>query len=580
MPKAERGTIMEEQHKKKGKQKIKERLKGRFNYVTNLTSIAVVLAVIVMIFVSVRYNNALEYYGFVQGDIGKAMTVLAESRSALRAVIGYVDEDAIKDQQSLFNQKKESFATYFADVQKKCTTGEAKTLCQDVSNVAASYWSLATELIDAGATTDVGKSSEAQRREINELTSKYDAIYNNMTSLMDYAVNKGNSVKASLNTMQIISIIIIALIVIFARIQSSRKGEEFARDIEKIIMDTAARLKKLANGDLDSPFPESDYDDEFADMLADSKYMAAELNRLISDISYCLGEMSKGNFALKSQCPDRYVGKYEMILMSMRDLRDQMVITLTQVDQASKQVAAGSDNLAQSAQALAEGATEQAGTIEELTSTITSITEEAARSAKNLEESHQQAVGYAKQADESREQMRMLSDAMLRITETSKKIENITAEIEDIASQTNLLSLNASIEAARAGDAGRGFAVVAEEIRQLAEQSANSASNTRQLIEGALKEIDEGNRAAHNAEDALRSVIDGIQSIAETSKALSEASEAQSKAMNDAEDGVNQIAEVVQSNSSAAQETSATSEELSAQADTMQELVGKFILNK
>ena len=89
-------------------------------------------------------------------------------------------------------------------------------------------------------------------------------------------------------------------------------------------------------------------------------------------------------------------------------------------------------------------------------------------------------------------------DAMTRINETSKNIENIISEIEDIASQTNLLSLNASIEAARAGEAGRGFAVVADQIRQLAEQSTKSAVDTRELIEGSLEEIAEGNKAAGN----------------------------------------------------------------------------------
>ena len=173
-----------------------------------------------------------------------------------------------------------------------------------------------------------------------------------------------------------------------------------------------------------------------------------------------------------------------------------------------------------------------------------------------------------------------VSKELLQLREHTSKMQSIIDMINSIASQTSLLALNASIEAARAGDAGRGFAVVADEIRQLAEQSAKSAVDTRELIEGALKEIDDGNHAARSAAEALTSVIDGIQSIAETSRALSEASGTQSKAMDEANEGVNQIAEVVQSNSSAAQETSATSEELSAQADTLQQLVGKFVLKK
>ena len=255
-----------------------------------------------------------------------------------------------------------------------------------------------------------------------------------------------------------------------------------------------------------------------------------------------------------------------------------MIETLQQVDTAAQQVYIGSDNLSQSAQALAEGATEQAGAVEELTSTIANLTEDSEKSAKNLEDSHQAAMGYAKQADTSRIQMKELTAAMDKINETSKKIENITADIEDIASQTNLLSLNASIEAARAGEAGKGFAVVADQIRQLAEQSAKSAVDTRELIEGALKEIEQGNSAALNAQESLKLVVDGIESIAETSKTLSSASELQANSMEQAESGVNQIAEVVQSNSAAAQQTSATSEELSAQAETLRDLVGKFVL--
>ena len=131
--------------------------------------------------------------------------------------------------------------------------------------------------------------------------------------------------------------------------------------------------------------------------------------------------------------------------------------------------------------------------------------------------------------------------AMKKINDTSTKIGNIISEIESIASQTNLLSLNASIEAARAGEAGRGFAVVADQIRQLAEQSAKAAVDTRELIEGSLKEIEEGNRAVESAFGSIEIVVDGIKQIADGSKSLSIMIGDQSETMRQAEQGVSQI---------------------------------------
>ena len=138
--------------------------------------------------------------------------------------------------------------------------------------------------------------------------------------------------------------------------------------------------------------------------------------------------------------------------------------------------------------------------------------------------------------------------------------------------------MNASIEAARAGEAGRGFAVVADQIRQLAEQSAKAAVDTRELIEGSLQEIEGGNRAVESASTSIGIVVDGIKQIAEVSKKLSIMIGDQNETMRQAEQGVSQISEVVQNNSATAEETSATSEELAAQADTLDEIVGQFRL--
>lgn len=562
----------------KEKQSVKYRLKKNVTYATNLTSIAAIVAIIALLIVGTQYSNALQSYGFIQGDIGKALTVLAGSQSSVRATIGYLDESAIKDQQDMYKQRKEKFDTYFKSIESNLHTNKEKSLYESVSSLSQEYWTLADKIVSEGATTDSKLSADAQKREINELSPKYDEIYKEMVSLMDHEVTQGNSTKVMLTFLEIASVVIVIIVMVVARIQSTRRSEKFAEGMQVILRSTSERLTKLTEGDFDSPFPKSDYDDEFNQMINDSEGMSEDLKKIIKDIENILGSMSRGNFMVQSGCRELYQGTFNDILVAMRDLRDQMIDTLQNVDDASIQVSAGSDNLAQSAQALAEGATDQAGAVEELTSTIANIAASAEQSSKNLDESHQQAKEYARQADEGRQQMKDLAVAMKRITDTSKQIENITAQIEDIASQTNLLSLNASIEAARAGEAGKGFAVVADEIRTLAEQSAASAVSTRELIEGALKEIDEGNTASKNAEETLKIVIDGIESIAETSKQLSEDSKMQAEAMEQAELGVNQISEVVQSNSAAAEETSATSEELSAQADTLKGLIGKFIL--
>ena len=560
------------------KNPIRKRLNKGFSLITIVCCIALVLCDIAIFAMSSQYEHAMSNYGFSQGDIGKAMVTFSEARSSLRAVISYKSTTEINSEKKEYQTKKQLFDTYLSEVEKSMVTKEGKESYANIVSKLDDYWNMSDSILKIASTSDPAACENAQKQEYEVLGPKYDELYNDMKELMNLNVNMGDDLEDILFVIKIVLGVLVLVIIGGSIITSKRIGAKIADQIEKPIADLAERLKRFSQGDLDSPFPEQNNEDEVAFMNDVAKEMAANLNLIISDLSRLMSLMADGNFAISTEIEDKYVGKFVELLESIRNMNRKMDSTLRHVEESAEQVTAGSENLAQSAQDLAEGATEQAGAVEQLQATMSTITEQVADTVNNLNDTSKKAESYAKSADSSKTDMRELMEAMQRISETSKKIENIISDIESIASQTNLLSLNAAIEAARAGEAGKGFAVVAEQIRMLADESAKSAVDTRTLIEGALNEIEEGNQVAQKAADSMETVVQGINDISDTSKMLSENSNQQIAALREAEKGVEQISEVVQSNSAASEECSATSEELSAQAEAMNEMTAQFVL--
>lgn len=537
---------------------------------------AVVL--ITMIVMSRLYASAIADYGFAQGDVGKAMAQFADTRSAMRGIIGYDDMDVVNTLLQNHKTYKDNFTRDFENLEAYMITDENMKVYNDIKDRLDDYWKLEDEIITQGATIDITQSRAAQDRAVNELMPVYDEIYDQLTQIMDIKVDEGQTVSNVLAIVIIILTVIIVIIIGIAIAFAISLGKGIANSIAVPLDQIMQRLDIFAKGDLSSPFPTVDTQDELADMVTVTTNMAASLQFIIHDVAQVLHQMASANFAVVSKDRSKYVGEFEGILTAMKLLKKQMAETLRSVGEASNQVSAGANNLSVASQSLAEGAADQAGAIEEMQATITTISDDIRVTAKNAEESYTQARTYADEAERSRREMKAMMGAMSRINKASQQVGNIISEIEAIASQTNLLSLNASIEAARAGEGGRGFAVVADQIRQLAEQSAKSASETRSLIETSLSSIADGNKTVDVVNVSIDKVVEGIELIAGSSRTISETANNQAEAMKQAEQGVNQISEVVQSNSATAQETSATSKELSAQSTTLDSLISGFQL--
>lgn len=403
--------------------------------------------------------------------------------------------------------------------------------------------------------------------------SAYVPIDNNGWSLAICAVQKefiGTTVLG-------IIVIIISILIVnsIAGVMARKLGNSIGNPIQLC----AERLALLAEGDLHTPVPEITTKDETLVLAEATRIIVEAQAAIIGDLGYVLEEMAGGDFTVKSKIgDDAYVGEYKSLILSARDMKLKMCDALNRIKEGAAQVSLGASQLTDGAQNLAEGATDQAGSIEELTATITDVTGQVEENAKTSQDAASVALDVVSRAQASSEEMSLMTEAMERITATSQEIGNIIGEIEDIASQTNLLSLNAAIEAARAGEAGRGFAVVADQIRKLAEDSARSAVNTKKLIESSLAEVEQGNQITERTTKVMQEVIEGLNQLAQGAEASSQNSIQQAEMMEQLELGVEQISEVVQGNSAIAEEVAATSEELSAQAISLDSMVGQFKL--
>ena len=424
-----------------------------------------------------------------------------------------------------------------------------------------------------------GKQQEASKLMTGEVYEDYKSFSKKLTILRDKFQVELDQAKTMANVCTVIIFIVIVAAGLAIAVVTTMIGKIITNSITEPVKQIDAAVASLRKGELSNvEMLTYESEDELGDTIRNLKEAMGILADYVSEISVEVKAIAQGDLTRNGDDITDFLGDFSELKTSLLYILKRFNSTLTEISNLAEQVSSNSSEVENASKSLADGATEQAGVIEELNATIDTVVDLAANTAKETQSASARVKASANKANEEKEKMNDLLMEMEHITEISKEIGNIITDIEDIASQTNLLSLNASIEAARAGEAGKGFAVVADQIGKLAADSAKSAVNTRDLIDKTLVEIEKGNTITRTTADAFNQIIADMESFAELAENTMEKANSQAESLEQIGQGIEQLSGVVQGNAASSEENTAISINLAEGAAKMHDRVNIFKL--
>lgn len=424
-----------------------------------------------------------------------------------------------------------------------------------------------------------GKQQEASKLMTGEVYEAYKSFSKKLTILRDKFQVELDQAKTMANVCTVIIFIVIVAAGLAIAVVTTMIGKIITNSITEPVKQIDAAVASLRKGELSNvEMLTYESEDEFGDTIRNLKEAMGILADYVREISVEVKAIAQGDLTRNGDDITDFLGDFSELKTSLLYILKRFNSTLTEISNLAEQVSSNSSEVENASKSLADGATEQAGVIEELNATIDTVVDMAEDTAKETQNASARVKASANKANEEKEKMNELLTEMEHITEISKEIGNIITDIEDIASQTNLLSLNASIEAARAGEAGKGFAVVADQIGKLAADSAKSAVNTRDLIDKTLVEIEKGNTITRTTADAFNQIITDMESFAELAENTMEKANSQAESLEQIGQGIEQLSGVVQGNAASSEENTAISINLAEGAAKMHDRVNIFKL--
>ncbi len=407
---------------------------------------------------------------------------------------------------------------------------------------------------------------------------EYSDTIQKINSLTDDVITKiQDRLDASKKLFMVIQIICaVAFLAGFIRLaQQCLRTIHFSQtELLTPIIKVSDQMELLADGNLHADLDLQEDDSEVGNMVAAIRFMKDNMGSIIEEISYILEQMGQGNYILTVN--QNYVGEYVKIKDSFNKIMEDMRGTVSTIQEVAKEIDSGSAQLAYAADDLATACTGQATEVSELMQLLT----ELGNSIRYNEQEAEEAVKISNLASSTltvgSQKMDELREAMKEISQCSEQIISVIAAISDIGDEIDLLSLNASIESARAGEAGRGFAVVAEQVKKLAEASQNAVGQTSELIERTVQSVEVGTRISREAAANMEEVQMGAEETTGRINGIVDKLKLEVESIAHINDSIGVVAGIVDNNSATSEETAAVSEQQKAQVESMVDMMSRF----
>lgn len=557
------------------KMKIGSKLLLSFLLAVLISSLAGIVSMFLLKHLDSTYGTALTDYGFLQGDIGKLGMDFQAHRTTVLYLIQETDPARRAELKDELETSVSNIAADLEELTDSCTLKADKEFCADLQSLMDSYSEARDETIRISdrsseeATDYFGANAAPLAKELSQQIS---------TLLSDKSA-AGNTQSTQLSRQTNISLIVIIAILLTAIVLSILIAVKITNSFVRPLKEIEDAADEMSKGNLHVSVSYTSHDE--LGQLADSiRKMTENIRVIIKDITICLTEMANGNFNIHSTANDSYQGDYIAIHDSISRLRGNMSNTLSEINHAAGEVDSGGQQVSNSAQALAQGTTEQASSVEELAASFNEISNQVANTAEHAKIAKQENQYTHDQIEVCSSYMNHMLDAMRAIEEKSHEIHKVIKAIEDIAFQTNILALNASVEAARAGNAGSGFAVVANEVQDLAVKSAEAAQSATEMIENTRNIIRTGVDLNADTASSLKAISDVSAQISEISDRLVAAVEGQENALSSMEERIETISAIADRNLQNAEGTEQSSGLLAQEAEKLQAQVKNFILKE